>query len=125
MKNPGKQTSSILSCEENDSRLILISGYLNEQMNNKTKAMLDTVQPPSMYSVCYVPGIISFLKLQTTRSCLGVDVHLGRPAAMPCREQNTAATALVSDVLEAVHHVRDAAQTAETAEAQGPGAISC
>lgn len=58
-------------------------------------------------------------------STLRVDVHLGGAAAMPRRQQHAAAPALVRNVLEAVHDVRDAAQTAEAAEAEGPGAVKC
>ena len=49
-------------------------------------------------------------------------MHLGRTAAMPSRQQHAAAAALVRDVLEAVHDVGDAAQTAQAAETEGPGA---
>jgi hypothetical protein len=50
-------------------------------------------------------------------------MHLRRTAAMPSRQQHAAAAALVRDVLEAVHDVRDAAQTAQAAETEGPGAV--
>lgn len=52
---------------------------------------------------------------------LGVDVHLCCSAPVPGRQQHTAATALVRDVLEAVHDVGNASQTAEAAETEGPG----
>jgi hypothetical protein len=48
-------------------------------------------------------------------------MHLGSAAAMPGREQDTAAATLVLDVLHRVHEVGDAAETDEAAEAEGPG----
>jgi len=51
---------------------------------------------------------------------LGVNVHLGGAAAMPRRQQDTAAAALVLHVLERVHDVGNAAQAAETAETGAP-----
>lgn len=52
---------------------------------------------------------------------LRVDMHLGRPATMPCREQHTAATALVLHVLEGVHDIRNASQAEKAAETESPG----
>lgn len=48
-------------------------------------------------------------------------MHLSRAAAMPRREQYAAAAALVRDVLEAVHDVRNTAEAAQAAQAEGPG----
>lgn len=50
-----------------------------------------------------------------------MDVHLGRPAAVPGSEQHAAAAALVGHVLHAVHEVGDASEAGEAAEAEGPG----
>lgn len=52
---------------------------------------------------------------------LSVDVHLGRPAAVPGGEQHAAAAALVGHVLHAVHDVGDASEAGEAAEAESPG----
>lgn len=52
-------------------------------------------------------------------------MHLCRAAAMPGGQQHAAASTLVLDILEAVHDVGDAAEQAETAEAQGPCAGGC
>ena len=51
-----------------------------------------------------------------------MDVHLGRPAAVPGGEQHAAAAALVGHVLHAVHDVGDASEAGEAAEAESPGA---
>jgi hypothetical protein len=53
---------------------------------------------------------------------LGVDVHLGGAAAMPGGKQDAAATALVGDILHAVHDIGNASEAGETAEAESPGA---
>jgi hypothetical protein len=52
--------------------------------------------------------------------CLRVDVHLSGAATMPGGEQNTAATALMLDVLERVHDVGNAAQAGKAAETKSP-----
>lgn len=54
------------------------------------------------------------------REHLRVDMHLRGATAMPRREQHAAAAAFVLDILQAVHHVGDAAETGEAAEAEGP-----
>lgn len=48
-------------------------------------------------------------------------MHLGRSAPVPGREQNTAAAALVRDILEAIHDVGNTSQTAEAAKTKSPG----
>jgi hypothetical protein len=52
---------------------------------------------------------------------LGMDVHLGGAATMPGSEKDTAATALVLDILEGVHNVGNAAQAKQAAETESPG----
>jgi hypothetical protein len=59
---------------------------------------------------------------RTTR--LGVDVHLGGAGAMPSSEQHTATTALMLNILERVHHIRNAAQAGQAAETKSPSAIT-
>ena len=53
-----------------------------------------------------------------------MNMHLGRPAAMPRRQQHTTPSTLVLYVLEAVHDVGDASETAKTAETGGPCTIA-
>lgn len=50
-------------------------------------------------------------------------MHLGGTATMPGSEQDTAASALMLDVLERVHDVGDASQAGEAAETESPGAV--
>jgi hypothetical protein len=51
-----------------------------------------------------------------------VDVHLGGATAMPGGKQDAAATALVGDILHAVHDIGNASEAGETAETESPGA---
>lgn len=52
-----------------------------------------------------------------------MDVHLGGAAAMPGSEQDTALSALMLNVLERVHDVRNAAETEQAAETESPSTI--
>ena len=49
--------------------------------------------------------------------------HRRPPTLMPLRLQNAAVSALVLRVLEAVHQIRDAPETAYDAEERGPATV--
>lgn len=48
-------------------------------------------------------------------------MNLGASATVPSRKKHATATALVLDILERVHHIRNASQAAEAAKTESPG----